>query len=430
MYDFSRLALLLSCALVAAPAAAQLTEGEKATPEQVAAGEAQTAAPAPPMTPPEEQPVPIMVVPWSKADAEALLDYVQRVHEEGLDPADYNPQGLRDALAAGEGAGLNSAASSIFLRLSSDLSLGHARGEARVGWHIEDSDLSNGGQQYALMLKATQDHTVRDTLSSLLPTHPQYAELKSVLAETPRSDRARIDKIRANMDRWRWLPRDLGQKYVIVNVPAYSIALVENGQVVARHRAVVGTPKTATPQLSATMTGVIFNPWWELPNSIIKEVGPGAGGYITTKREDGSVRMRQKPGPGNALGRMKIVMPNDYAIYLHDTPSKALFKKDRRAFSHGCIRTQDALGFAQTLLAPTGSWDKAQIDETIASGKTVKVDMAAPVPVYITYFTAAAAKDKGGIIAYDDIYGRDDPVAVALNDRPDTALASTTSGGN
>ena len=355
---------------------------------------------------------------------EELLAYVERVGEEGLDRADYQPERLRAALAGADDVELGRAATDVFLRLSSDLSLGHARGDARLGWHIKDDEI-NGNQQYALMAKATEDNTVRDTLTSLLPTHPQYAELKTVLAATPESDAATVNKIRANLDRWRWMPRDLGQKYVIVNVPAYSVALVENGQVVSRHRAVVGKPKTATPQLSATISGVIFNPWWNLPQSIVKEVGPGAKGYVTKRGEDGTVYMRQRPGPNNALGRMKIVMPNDYAIYLHDTPAKNLFAKKQRAFSHGCIRTQDALGFAETLLAPTGEWDKARIDETVASGETVQADTAAPIPVYITYFTAAAAKDSGGIIAYDDLYGRDDPVALALSDGGDMAFAST-----
>src|SRR3546814_10099132 len=120
--------------------------------------------------------------------------------------------------------------------------------------------------------------------------------------------------------------------------------------------------------------------------------------------------MRERPCSNNALGRMKMTMPNKDAIYLHDTPAKSLVAKDRRAVSHGCIRTQDALVFAELLLAPTGEWDKARIDETVASGETVQADTAVPIPVYITYFTAAAAKDSGGIIAYDDLYSRDGPV--------------------
>jgi murein L,D-transpeptidase YcbB/YkuD len=288
------------------------------------------------------------------------------------------------------------------------------RGDARVDWHINDPDL-NGNEQYAMMERAVQKHTVRDTLTALLPTHPQYNELKAVLAVTPKSEKAQIEKIRTNMDRWRWLPRDLGQKYVIVNVPAYMVALVENGRVLARRRAVAGAVKTATPQLSTTISGVIFNPWWEVPQSITPEVR-GKKGYVAVKDEAGKIiRYRQPPGASNALGRMKLVMPNDHAIFLHDTNVKGLFDKQARAYSHGCIRTEDALGFAQTLLEDTGKWDKEAVQKAIATGKPVQADLAAPIPVYITYFTAAAISEKSEIIAYSDIYGRDKPVMTALN---------------
>ena len=167
------------------------------------------------------------------------------------------------------------------------------------------------------------------------------------------------DRIRINLDRWRWLPRDLGSKYVIVNVPAYTVALVENGQTLNRRRAVAGAIKTPTPSLSAVITGAIFNPWWEVPSSIAPEVR-GKKGYVAVKDDQGKViRWRQPPGPSNALGRVKLVMGNPYAIYLHDTNAKNLFNRQARAFSHGCIRTEDAVGFAQTLLDGT-DWDRAR----------------------------------------------------------------------
>jgi murein L,D-transpeptidase YcbB/YkuD len=120
---------------------------------------------------------------------------------------------------------------------------------------------------------------------------------------------------------------------------------------------------------------------------------------------------------------MKVVMPNNQAIYLHDTPSKSLFSRDVRAFSHGCIRTQDALGFARLLLE-NPKWDKAAIDKALASGKSIKAETSVPTPVYIAYFTAAAAKDNAGIIEYADIYKRDGAVVAALNAREETELAA------
>jgi murein L,D-transpeptidase YcbB/YkuD len=124
--------------------------------------------------------------------------------------------------------------------------------------------------------------------------------------------------------------------------------------------------------------------------------------------------VRQPPGPRNALGRLKIEMPNQWAIYLHDTPAQSLFDRPVRAFSHGCIRTQYVRDFAADLLEQTGGWDRAAIDAAIGRGQTRTISLATPVPVYIAYFTAAATTD-GNIVTYPDIYGRDAPVRQALN---------------
>lgn len=409
-YRLSVVTLLLAAS--AMPALAQIKPGERPTEQQVEAGEA-------PATPIDESEKalralqnPAAATIWSQAAARELLAFVDRVGEEGLDPADYQPERLRAALAGNDETTLRLAATDTFLRLSSDLALGHVRGDARVDWHMIDPDL-DGNEQYAMMQSAVETGSVADTLSALLPTHPQYAELKVILAAT--DDVATRNKIRTNLDRWRWLPRDLGPRYVIVNVPAFTVALVENGQVVARHKAVVGAPRTATPQLSATATGVILNPWWEVPASIAPEVR-GKKGYVTVDNGNGGVRYRQPPGPGNSLGRMKVVMPNNYAIYLHDTPSKHMFSREARAFSHGCIRTQDPLVFARLLL-DNPEWDQAAINRQVASGKTIQAVASTPTPVYIAYFTAAAQANTGKIVAYKDVYGRDPKVVAALTDR-------------
>jgi murein L,D-transpeptidase YcbB/YkuD len=312
---------------------------------------------------------------------------------------------------------LDAVATSTFVKLAGDLMFGHVRGDDRIDWHVKD-DSWNVYDQQALLDRAVKGD-VAETLDGLLPTHPQYAALKALLAQSSTDARTR-DRIRINLDRWRWLPRDLGSKYVIVNVPAYTVALVENGQTLNRRRAVAGALKTPTPQLSAVITGAIFNPWWEVPSSIAASVA-GKKGYVSVPNGKG-VRWRQPPGPSNALGRVKLVMGNPYAIYLHDTNAKNLFNKQARAYSHGCIRTEDAVGFAETLLDGT-EWDHARIGQTVASGKTVQANLAAPVPVYIVYFTVAATSD-GPPMSYADMYGRDGKVLAALTDRGGTALAS------
>jgi murein L,D-transpeptidase YcbB/YkuD len=376
------------------------------------------AAPGP--TPPAavQAPAPVLAADWSRKDAKALLAYVEGVAAEGLDPADYKPDALRDAVET-ESETLDAVATATFLRLAGDLMFGHVRGDDRIDWHVKD-DSWNVYDQQALLDRAVKGG-VAETLNSLMPTHPQYAALKTLLAD-PATDAKTRDRIRINLDRWRWLPRDLGSKYVIVNVPAYTVALVENGQTLNRRRAVAGAIKTPTPQLSAVITGAIFNPWWEVPQSIAREVA-GKKGYVSVKLPEGGVRYRQPPGPSNALGRVKLVMGNPYAIYLHDTNAKNLFNRQARAFSHGCIRTEDAVGFAETLLDGT-EWDRPKIDQVLASGKATQANLAAPVPVYIVYFTVAATSD-GPPMSYADMYGRDGKVLAALRDRSSgTALAS------
>ena len=271
----------------------------------------------------------------------------------------------------------------------------------------------DAGAQRELMARAVSSGDVAEALNGLLPTHPQYRGLKRALAQTPESDAATRALIRTNMERWRWMPRGLGQRHVIVNVPAFTAALVQDGRVVARHRTVVGAIRTPTPQLNATIRAVTFNPWWHLPQSIIREMGGRFGADYEVRRNGDQLTVRQQPGPRNSLGRVKIEMPNDHAIYLHDTPAQALFSRTVRAFSHGCIRTQNVRDFAAHLLAPTGEWRRPQIDQAIAAGRTVSANLDQPIPVYIAYFTAAAT-DDGDIVRYNDVYGRDAPVKRAL----------------
>src|SRR3954464_5635304 len=404
----SRYLLPLLLAATAAPVAAQSTQ------------ELTPTAP-PPGAQPAPTPAPVVVAgDWKKRDAEDLFAFIQGIGDEGLDPADYSPDSLRQAIDAGDKDALNKVATRAFVKVASDLSLGHVSADGRVDWHVRDDPFGPAEQQ-ALLTRALKDHNIGDTLRSVLPTHPQYAALKALLAST--TDSALKTKIRLNLDRWRWLPRDLGEKYVIVNVPAYTVSIVENGTTLNRRRAVAGALKTPTPQLSAIITGAIFNPWWEVPTSLSHEVA-GKKGYVSVPNGSG-VRWRQPPGPSNALGGVKLVMGNPYAISLPDTNARHLFDKQARAYSHGCIRTEEAVGFAETLLEGT-EWDHDKVYGTIASGKSVQANLAAPIPVYIVYFTVAATPDAPGYYSYSDMYGRDKPPLAALNDLPVPAQPAQT----
>ena len=247
---------------------------------------------------------------------------------------------------------------------------------------------------------------VLSTAESYGPIHPYRAALEAALA-TERDPTHRAILI-DNLHRWRALPPDLGRRHVIVNIAAQEVVLWDNNAVAGRWPVIVGKTRTPTPVFSTEITGVNLNPSWYVPASIVREsVGAMVRNRPAEARRLGYVASggsyRQAPGPANALGRMKLVMPNDHAVYLHDTPSRQLFGETQRAFSHGCIRVEDAMGFAATLLGT----DKAAIEAMAANGRTQTVDLAEPIPVHIAYFTAVPQAD-GSIRYLDDIYGHDD----------------------
>jgi murein L,D-transpeptidase YcbB/YkuD len=350
---------------------------------------------------------------WDVPSALELVAYINQIGGEGLNPADYDPAGLQAAIQSGNVATISAAATQRFNLVSSDLALGHVKKPARIDWWVVDNDL-NAEKQDGLLRAALAQHNLTAALNNLLPTHPQYAALKAALAETPASDEAKRDRIRLNLDRWRWLPKDLGNKYIIVNVPGFHATLVENGVNRWKQKAIAGKLSTPTPQLSALATGVILNPWWEVPKSIEKEAA-GKKGFVPVKGADGKIqRWRQPPGPTNALGQMKFVMPNSKAIYLHDTNARSRFNDATRALSHGCIRTQHIQDLAAELGSDDGGeWTREKIDEVLATNNTVEAKFVKPVPVYIVYFSSAALND-GRIVDYKDLYGRDPKALAAL----------------
>jgi murein L,D-transpeptidase YcbB/YkuD len=361
----------------------------------------------------EPVPPPLPPAMWDVPSVLQLLAYIQQIEVEGLSPADYDPAGLQAALQTGDPVAISAAATERFNLVSSDLALGHVKRPARVDWWVVDPDL-NAAKQDALLRSALAQRNVYASLNSLLPTHPQYAALKTALVATPADDEAKRNRIRLNLDRWRWLPRDLGPKFIIVNVPGFYATLVENGVNRWKQRAIAGKLSTPTPQLNATAVGVIINPWWEVPKSIEKEAA-GKKGFVPVKGPDGKVqRWRQPPGPTNALGQLKFVMPNSKAIYLHDTNARSRFNDSTRALSHGCVRTQHIVDLATELLGDDGGeWTPDKIQAALDSKKSVQANFVKPLPVYIVYFSQAALND-GRIVDYKDLYGRDSKAMAAL----------------
>lgn len=365
-----------------------------------------------------------LVQPWSVAQAAKLVAVIEGIGAEGLDPRDYDLEPLRVALSAGPSDELNQLASQSFVWLVEDLRDGRTPMEAREQWFVVDPDRDTY-RTGDILAEAVRTGDIAGTLAKLNPAHPDYARLREELAKTPAASTTKRKLIRANMDRWRWLARDLGQQYLITNVPEFQLRLTVKDQIIKTYRTVVGKPgRTATPQLAEMVQGVVFNPTWTVPQSIVKGEGLGAkvlanpawakrNGYVGTKSANGFINVVQQPGPGNSLGLMKLEMPNPHAIFFHDTPSRHLFANESRALSHGCIRTERALELAMTMAILGKGATKDEAVAISTSGKYTKVMLEKQWPAYITYFTMAS-DINGQMATFKDIYNRDAPVLASL----------------
>ena len=344
---------------------------------------------------------------WSGAAIERLEYWAKAAPADALPLGDTGP--LDAALQRGNARATDQAATELALNLARKHLLGAIPVRQRVGWHIADTDTTIDLPTQLRVAITTE--RIDDFFASLRPDNPAYTALKGTLAAE--SDPARRKTLARNMERWRWLPRSLGDDYLLANAAGFEVTLWRSGKLYKSWEAISGKPKTPTPAISAMVKAVNFNPWWEVPDSIAMESHlAGRGSYVWNGK-----RFRQKPGPGNALGQMKLVMPNPYNIYLHDTPSRGLFDLGERAFSHGCIRVGDALGFALTLLE--GSVTREQIDKRLKAPEggevhSFSVPLPEELPVYVTYFTASMRAD-GSVAFHKDIYGRDAGIAVKLD---------------
>lgn len=226
------------------------------------------------------------------------------------------------------------------------------------------------------------------------------------------------DELIANMEMWRWMPRDLAPDRIEVNIPDYSVAVYRAEQLVARNKVIVGAEKTPTPVFSNVMRFLIVNPVWNIPPSIIhKEFhdSPEAlrqHGYEVSYR-NGHIVAQQAPGERNALGRIKFMFPNDYAVYLHDTPTRALFATTKRAYSHGCVRVDQPFDFAKAVMGPDTKWSEDRLKDLIGGGHERYVFLPEALPIHIEYFTAFVDAN-GHLQLRKDIYGYTHKIDVAL----------------
>lgn len=227
----------------------------------------------------------------------------------------------------------------------------------------------------------------------------------------------RVEQILINMDRMRWMPQKPQGELIMVNIPEFVLHVTDGPNKVFDMPVVVGKEGNTTMMFNGDLNQVVFSPYWNVPPSIVrKEILPAMNrnsNYIASKNmeitgeEGGLPVVRQKPGPGNALGRVKFLFPNSFNIYFHDTPEKSLFEKDKRAFSHGCIRLAEPTKMAEWLLRDSPEWTPEKIQEAMNSGNEKFVKLKDPVPVIITYYTAWV--DESGQLNFrDDIYKHDD----------------------
>ncbi len=256
----------------------------------------------------------------------------------------------------------------------------------------------------------------------------------------------RIRQIELNMERWRWVPRDLGNRYLVVNIADFKLWVTENRRRALEMRVVVGRPYRRTPVFSTKMTYMVINPYWNIPQSLaIKDVLPKIQkdvGYIEQQRikvfkdwRNGAVeidpdtiawdkiegqnftyKLRQDPGPRNPLGRVKFIFPNKFAVYLHDTPKRLHFKETNRNFSSGCIRTEKPIDLAVYLLKNDPEWTREKLMDAIENGSSKVIQLQSPIAVHLEYWTAWV-DETGGLNFRSDIYDRDGPLDRALKER-------------
>ncbi|WP_223794185.1 murein L,D-transpeptidase [Marinobacter sp. F4216] len=257
----------------------------------------------------------------------------------------------------------------------------------------------------------------------------------------------RVRQIDASLERWRWLPQSLGDRYVLVNIAGFSLTMVEDGLDAFQQKVIVGQPFRQTPVFSDRIRYLVLNPTWTIPRKLViadqlpriirdpgyldrmdirvyegwgsnqRQVDPATIPWADLTPEEFPYHLIQQPGPQNALGRIKFMFPNRYAVYLHDTPGQSLFGRIDRTFSSGCIRVERPFELAEWLMSGDPEWSRGTLDEAVTAQKTQTVMLPTPVPVYIEYWTAWV--DNGGQLQIrSDIYHRDSTLIRALRQTP------------
>lgn len=358
-----------------------------------------------------------------------LIDLLETSAIDGLDPRQFKIKALKRAVRAAESGGGDKAAKANAMLDKALIAYAAALRQPPTGeWIINDREAIPAPRPAAeLLAEAATAPSAEAWIEAMPFMHQSYAGLRRALAVAmAQGDRRAQDLLRINLQRVRFLPAD--GRYVLVNTAAQRLYMYEDGQVVDWMKVVVGKTHQPTPMMAATIKFTALNPYWQVPADLAAErVAPGVvkeglgflkqHGYVllsdwgdeavpidpsTVDWEAVAagkvlVRLRQNPGPNNAMGRMKFMFPNPQGIYLHDTPNKELLNEDARLFSGGCVRLEDAQRLAKWIYGRPLTWKGARTEQP--------VELPKPMPVYLIYQTAVTTGDQ--VVFYDDIYGKD-----------------------
>ena len=369
--------------------------------------------------------------------AQHLIGLLQSSNLDGLDPRQFDTAKLTRAVAKAETGGFAAADKANAMLDAALISYVTAlRNSPTADWIINDREAVFAGPSAdELLAEAARAPSLETWLKAMPFMHAEYAELRRALARSEAiGDRQSADLIRVNLQRVRLLPA--GGRYVMVNTAAQKLYMYEDGRVVDEMKVVVGKAHQPTPMMAATIKFTALNPYWQVPSDLAAErVAPHVvkqglsyltdNGYVVLSDwgerarpvdpstidwqavADGKVliRLRQEPGPGNAMGRMKFMFPNPQGIYLHDTPNKELLNEDARLFSGGCVRLEDAPRLAEWIHGRPLDWRGAATEQP--------VELPDPVPVYLIYQTAVPS--GGQIVFHQDIYGKDRSLLAGTN---------------
>jgi murein L,D-transpeptidase YcbB/YkuD len=379
-----------------------------------------------------------------RPEAFTLLAMLRDAAEDGLQPQTYQPETLErrlEAAASGERralAGAEIALSGALAAYAADL----RRPAPGASMAFTDPQLQPPRTDAASVLGAVAGApSLAEGLAAVRRMNPVYQGLRRALID-PRTPPGLLPLIRANLERARALPADLGRRFVLVDVTAARLWYVQDGHVQGGMRVVVGKPSEATPSLAGVIRTAVLHPYWNVPPDLVRDsIAPAvlASGQAYLEQRHLEVlsdwsdqarpvdaaaidwqaaatgaqvpRVRQTPGPDNMMGAVKFEFPNRFGVYLHDTPLRGLFRGSRRTASSGCVRLEDAPALARWLMGASASAISS------ADGQPEqRVSLPEPVPVYIVYFTALPGRH--GVAVRPDIYRRDPALEANLSDRP------------